>query len=84
LFTTDSFGNIYFPAGISLASIPATTGTQSKVLVPGPNGRISSATISQLITQSGSNLVSSVFGRTGVVIAKEGDYLCSSYKNYNY
>ena len=74
MFTTDSFGNIYFPAGLSLASIPATTGTQSKVLVPGPNGRISSATISQLITQSGSNLVSSVFGRTGVVIAKEGDY----------
>lgn len=74
MFTTDSFGNIYFPAGISLASIPATTGTQARVLVPGVNGKISSATISQLITQSGSNLVSSVFGRTGAVVAKEGDY----------
>ena len=74
MFTTDSFGNIYFPAGLSLASIPATTGTQARVLVPGANGRISSATVAQLITQSGGNLVSSIFGRTGVVVAKEGDY----------
>jgi hypothetical protein len=74
LFTTDSFGNIYFPAGLSLASIPATTGTQARVLVPGVNGRISSATVAQLITQSGGNLVTSVFGRTGVVVAKFGDY----------
>ena len=74
MFTTDSFGNIYFPAGASLASIPATTGTQSRVLVPGVNGRISSATVAQLITQSGSNLVTSVFGRTGVVTAALGDY----------
>lgn len=74
MFTTDSLGNIYFPAGISVASIPATTGTQSRVLVPGPNGRLSSATISQLITQSGGNLVTSVFGRTGAVVAREGDY----------
>ena len=74
MFTTDSLGNIYFAAGISVASIPATTGTQSKVLVPGPGGRISSAFISQLITQSGGNLVSSIFGRTGDVVAKDGDY----------
>ena len=74
MFTTDSLGNIYFAAGISAASIPATTGMQSKVLVPGPGGRISSATISQLITQSGGNLVSSVFGRTGDVVAQVGDY----------
>ena len=74
MFTTDSLGNIYFPAGISVASIPATTGTQSRVLVPGPNGRLSSASISQLITQSGGNLVTSVFGRTGAVVAREGDY----------
>ena len=74
MFTTDSLGNIYFPAGLSLASIPATTGTQARVLVPGANGRISSATVAQLITQSGGNLVSSIFGRTGVVVAKEGDY----------
>jgi hypothetical protein len=74
LFNTDSFGNVYFPAGVSVASIPATTGTQNKVLVPGPNGRISSASISQLITQSGGNLVSSIFGRTGVVTAALGDY----------
>jgi hypothetical protein len=74
LFTTDSFGNIYFPAGLSLASIPATTGTQARVLVPGVNGRISSATVAQLISQSGGSLVSSVFGRTGVVVASIGDY----------
>ena len=74
MFTTDSLGNLYFAAGISVASIPATTGTQSRVLVPGPNGRISSASISQLITQSGGNLVTSVFGRTGAVVAREGDY----------
>lgn len=74
MFTTDSYGNVYFAAGISVASIPATTGTQSKVLVPGPNGRISSASISQLITQSGGNLVSSIFGRTGAVTAAVGDY----------
>ena len=74
MFTTDSLGNIYFPAGLSLASIPATTGTQARVLVPGVNGRISSATVAQLITQSGGNLVTSVFGRTGVVTAALGDY----------
>ena len=74
MFTTDSLGNIYFPAGLSLASIPATTGTQARVLVPGPSGRIASATVAQLITQSGGNLVTSVFGRTGAVVAKEGDY----------
>lgn len=74
MFTTDSLGNLYFAAGISVASIPATTGTQSRVLVPGPNGRISSASISQLITQSGGNLVTSVFGRIGAVVAREGDY----------
>ena len=74
MFNTDSFGNVYFPAGVSVASIPATTGTQNKVLVPGPGGRISSASIPQLITQSGGNLVSSIFGRTGVVTAALGDY----------
>jgi hypothetical protein len=42
--------------------------------VPGVNGRISSATVAQLISQSGGSLVSSVFGRTGVVVAKFGDY----------
>ena len=73
-YQVDSYGNAYFPAGVSVASIPATTGTQNKVLVPGPNGRISSASISQLITQSGGNLVSSIFGRTGVITALRGDY----------
>ena len=73
-YQVDSYGNAYFPAGVSVASIPATTGTQAKVLVPGVNGRISSATIAQLVTQSGGNIVSSIFGRTGAVIAKEGDY----------
>ena len=73
-YQVDSYGNAYFPAGVSVKSIPATTGTQAKVLVPGANGRISSATIAQLVTQSGGNIVSSVFGRTGVVVAKEGDY----------
>ena len=42
--------------------------------MPGANGRISSATVAQLITQGGGNLVSSVFGRTGVVTAQAGDY----------
>ena len=73
-YQVDSYGNAYFPAGVSVASIPATTGTQAKVLVPGANGRISSATVAQLITQGGGNLVSSVFGRTGVVTAQAGDY----------
>jgi hypothetical protein len=73
-YQVDSYGNTYFPAGVSVASIPVTTGTQAKVLVPGVNGRISSATISQLITQSGGNLVSSIFGRTGAVTASIGDY----------
>ena len=73
-YQVDSYGNAYFPAGLSVASIPVTTGTQAKVLVPGVNGRISSATVAQLITQSGGNLVSSVFGRTGVVTAQQGDY----------
>jgi len=73
-YQVDSYGNAYFPAGVSVASIPATTGTQNKVLVPGPGGRISSASIAQLITQSGGNLVTSVFGRTGVVTALQGDY----------
>ena len=73
-YQVDSYGNAYFPAGVSVASIPATTGTQNKVLVPGVNGRISSATVAQLITQSGSNLVTSVYGRTGAVTAALGDY----------
>jgi hypothetical protein len=73
-YQVDSYGNAYFPAGVSVASIPATTGTQAKVLVPGANGRISSATIAQLITQSGGNLVTSVFGRTGAVTAQQSDY----------
>jgi len=73
-YQVDSYGNAYFPAGVSVASIPVTTGTQAKVLVPGVNGKISSATVAQLITQSGGNLISSVFGRTGVVTAQQGDY----------
>jgi hypothetical protein len=73
-YQVDSYGNAYFPAGVSVASIPATTGTQARVLVPGVNGRISSATVAQLITQSGGNLVSSVYGRTGAVTAALGDY----------
>jgi hypothetical protein len=73
-YQVDSYGNAYFPAGVSVASIPATTGTQNKVLVPGPDGKISSASISQLITQSGGNLVSSIFGRTGAITALRGDY----------
>lgn len=73
-YQVDSYGNAYFSAGVSVASIPATTGTQNKVLVPGPGGRISSASIAQLITQSGGNLVSSVYGRTGAVVARQGDY----------
>jgi hypothetical protein len=73
-YQVDSYGNAYFPAGVSVASIPATTGTQNKVLVPGPGGRISSASISQLITQSGGSLVSSIFGRTGAITALRGDY----------
>ena len=73
-YQVDSYGNVYFPAGVSVASIPTTTGTQNKVLVPGPGGRISSASISQLITQSGGNLVTSVYGRTGDVVPRQGDY----------
>ena len=73
-YQVDSYGNAYFPAGVSVASIPATTGTQSKILVPGPGGKISSATISQFITQSGGSVVSSIFGRTGVITAQQGDY----------
>jgi hypothetical protein len=71
---TDSQGNIYLPTGLFITAIPILTGDQTKVLVPGPGGRVSAASISQLISQDGGNIVTSVFGRTGTVIAQDGDY----------
>lgn len=71
MFNTDSFGNIYFPAGVSVGNYPTITTTPTHVLVAGAGGRISRVAISQLTSSSP---VTSVFGRTGAVVAIPGDY----------
>lgn len=71
MFNTDSFGNIYFPAGVSVGNYPIVTTTPTHVLVSGAGGRISRVATSQLISNTD---VTSVFGRKGDVIALPGDY----------
>ena len=71
MFNTDSFGNIYFPAGVSVGNYPIVTTTPTHVLVSGVGGRISRVATSQLISNTD---VTSVFGRKGDVIALPGDY----------
>lgn len=77
----DSQGNYYFPSGIYVGSIPAVTGNQTQVLVPGPGGRISLASISQIST-GGSTVtgVTSFNGRTGDVLPVPGDYISDTVK----
>ncbi len=71
MFNIDSFGNIYFPAGVSVGNYPIVTTTPTHVLVSGVGGRISRVATSQLISNTD---VTSVFGRKGDVIALPGDY----------
>ena len=71
MFNTDSFGNIYFPAGVSVGNYPIVTTTPTHVLVAGASGRISRVATSQLISNTD---VTSIFGRKGDVIALPGDY----------
>ena len=71
MFNTDSFGNIYFPAGVSVGNYPIVTTTPTHVLIAGAGGRISRVATSQLISNTD---VTSVFGRKGDVIALPGDY----------
>lgn len=71
MFNTDSFGNIYFPAGVSVGNYPIVSTTPTHVLVAGVGGRISRVATSQLISNTD---VTSVFGRKGDVVALPGDY----------
>lgn len=47
-YNVDSFGNVYFPMGISVKQLDPAVGVQTKVLVPGPNGKLMVADVSQL------------------------------------
>jgi hypothetical protein len=80
LFTTDSLGNIYFPAGVSVGNYPIINSTPTHILIPGPTGLISRVPISQLVSTSP---VTSVFGRTGAVLAVPGDYDTDAIKENN-
>jgi hypothetical protein len=71
LFNTDSFGNIYFSAGIAAGNYPISTTTPTHVLVAGAGGIISRVATSQLISNTD---VTSVFGRQGAITALPGDY----------
>jgi hypothetical protein len=71
LFSTDSYGNTYFPAGISAGNYPITLNTPTHVLVAGLGGIISRVATSQLISNTD---VTSVFGRQGAITALPGDY----------
>jgi len=71
LFNTDSYGNIYFPAGVSVGNYPITLNTPTHVLVAGVGGMISRVATSQLISNTD---VTSVFGRQGAITAQPGDY----------
>jgi len=71
LFNTDSFGNVYFSAGIAAGNYPITLNTPTHVLVAGAGGIISRVATSQLISNTD---VTSVFGRTGVILPLPGDY----------
>jgi hypothetical protein len=71
LFNTDSFGNVYFSAGIAAGNYPITPNTPTHVLVAGAGGIISRVATSQLISNTD---VTSVFGRQGAITALPGDY----------
>jgi len=71
LFSTDSYGNTYFAAGIAAGNYPITLNTPTHVLVAGAGGIISKVATSQLISNTD---VTSVFGRQGAIIARPGDY----------
>lgn len=71
MFNTDSYGNIYFPAGVSVGNYPITLNTPTHVLVAGVGGMISRVATSQLISNTD---VTSVFGRQGAITAQPGDY----------
>lgn len=71
MFNTDSYGNIYFPAGVSVGNYPITLNTPTHVLVAGAGGLISKVATSQLISNTD---VTSVFGRQGAVKPLPGDY----------
>jgi len=83
---TDSQGNIYTPSGLFVTAVPTLTGNQTKVLVPGPGGRISVVDISQLVSSTngtGSSSaagVRSFNGRTGDVLPENSDYLSDNIK----
>jgi len=80
LFNVDSLGNIYFPAGVSVGNYPIINSTPTHILIPGPTGLISRVPISQLVSTSP---VTSVFGRTGAVLAVPGDYDTDAIKENN-
>ena len=80
MFNVDSLGNVYFPAGVSVANYPITLNTPTHVLVAGVGGRISKVATSQLISNTD---VTSVFGRTGDIIALPGDYTSEMIKEVN-
>jgi len=71
LANTDSYGNIYFPAGIAAGSYPITVNTPTHVLVAGVGGLISKVATNLLISNTD---VTSVFGRQGAITALPGDY----------
>lgn len=71
MFNTDSYGNIYFPAGVSVGNYPITLNTPTHVLVAGVGGMISKVATSQLISNTD---VTSVYGRQGAITAQPGDY----------
>lgn len=71
MFNTDSYGNIYFPAGVSVGNYPITLNTPTHVLVAGVGGMISRVATSQLISNTD---VTSVYGRQGAITAQPGDY----------
>ena len=72
MFNTDSFGNTYFPAGVSVGDYPIITSTPTYVLVAGLGGLISKVSVNQLVSNTA--VVNSVFGRQGDIVALPGDY----------
>lgn len=81
MFNTDSFGNIYFSAGLAAGSYPTINTTPTHVLVAGAGGIISRVAVSQLVSNTQSlSPVTSVFGRTGDIMPSRDDYNSSLIK----
>jgi len=74
-FNIDGQYNLHLPSGVYLKNIPTIPGTSTTVLVAGPDGQISTATVDQLTASE--SAVTSVFGRIGAVTSQTGDYLTS-------